>query len=135
MRARVLCTALLAPALWLLPAAADARSGFERQVVSLSVSVQSWDEDRPWTKRNPSSHVASAVVIGRQDFEIKTNQTTFPFEVKFDPAEIDPRHTYAVTARISDPGGRLLFINTTAHHVITRDNPHFGVDLVLDLVP
>ena len=78
---------------------------------------------------------APAILIGQQLFETEGNQVPFPFEVPFDPADIDARHTYALSARITDPGGRLLFINTTAHHVITHESSYFGVDLVLDLVP
>lgn len=49
-------------------------------------------------------------------------QVPVPFELTYDPKVIDPAHTYAVHARIS-AGDRLLFINTTAVHVITRGNP------------
>lgn len=49
-------------------------------------------------------------------------QVPIPFELSYDPEVIDPAHTYAVQARIS-AGDRLLFINTTAIHVITRGNP------------
>lgn len=46
----------------------------------------------------------------------------FAFELPYDPAAIDERHTYGVRARIS-VDGRLRFISDTAHHVITRGNP------------
>ena len=49
-------------------------------------------------------------------------QVPIPFELAYDPEGIDPAHTYAVQARIS-AGDKLLFINTTAYHVITRGNP------------
>ena len=43
----------------------------------------------------------------------------FAFELPYDPAEIDGRHTYGVRARITVEG-RLRFVSDTAHHVITR---------------
>jgi len=49
-------------------------------------------------------------------------QVPIPFELTYDAEIIDPAHTYAVQARIS-AGGRLLFINTHAIHVITRGPP------------
>ncbi len=49
-------------------------------------------------------------------------QVPIPFELIYDPEGIDPAHTYAIQARIT-AGEELLFINTTAHHVITRGNP------------
>ncbi len=56
-----------------------------------------------------------------------------PFEIPYDPEDIDPRHTYAVSARITD-GDQLLFINATAYDVITRGNPNH-VDMILEMVP
>jgi uncharacterized lipoprotein YbaY len=46
-----------------------------------------------------------------------------PFKLAYNAAEIDTRNTYAVQARIEDGGGNLLFINTSAYHVITHGNP------------
>jgi putative lipoprotein len=45
-----------------------------------------------------------------------------PFEIAYDPKAIDPRHSYAVAARIL-VGGRLTFINDTRHAVLTRGAP------------
>ena len=65
---------------------------------------------------------APATTIGEQ---VITNpgQVPIPFEVTYDPAEIDPRNTYAIQVRINDSAGNLLFINTSAYNVITHDNP------------
>jgi S1-C subfamily serine protease len=54
---------LIVAALLALAGAANAGSGFEKQVVALTVTFQTWDEDRPWAKNNPSRRVASAVVV------------------------------------------------------------------------
>lgn len=55
-------------ALLLLVLAGDAQALFGRvdyaeHVVALTVTYQTWDPDRPWTKNNPSRRVASAVVV------------------------------------------------------------------------
>ena len=41
------------------------------------------------------------------------------FTLSYDPAEIDPRHIYAVSARV-ERGGRLLFVTDTRHPVLTQ---------------
>lgn len=57
----------------------------------------------------------------------------FAFELPFDPATIDERHTYGARARIT-VDGRLRFISDTAHHVITRDNGN-QVEILVKGVP
>lgn len=44
------------------------------------------------------------------------------FELAFDPRMIDPGHQYVVHARITE-SGRLVFISTTPHAVLTQGNP------------
>jgi heat shock protein HslJ/uncharacterized lipoprotein YbaY len=65
---------------------------------------------------------APAIVIGQQ---VITGPTAFPFpfEVVYNPEDIDPRFTYAIGVRITDGAENLLFTNTSAYNVITRDNP------------
>lgn len=46
--------------------AAHAHPKFDEVVVSVSVTYQTWDEDRPWAKNNPKRRVASAVVVAGQ---------------------------------------------------------------------
>lgn len=77
---------------------------------------------------------APALLIGEQVLRAAGRQVPLPFEVVYDPADIDPRHTYGVSARITDADGRLLFVTATAHHVITRDNPTQGVEIEVDPV-
>jgi hypothetical protein len=49
------------------PAAAQSgtkgRTDYERNVVELSVTYQTWDEDRPWAKNSPRTRTASAVLV------------------------------------------------------------------------
>lgn len=62
------------PLLWLVlaawPRAAPCDDGiretYERSVVSLNVTYQTWDEDRPWVKSAPRKRTASAVMVGEQ---------------------------------------------------------------------
>ena len=57
------------------------------------------------------------------------HQVPIPFELIYDPADIDERMTYAVRATIRD-GARLLFTTDRHYPVLTRGHPHH-VDLVL----
>ena len=75
---------------------------------------------------------ARAPVIGEQTFATGGRQAPLAFEVPFDPADIDPRHSYAIAARITDADGTLLFVTATAHLVITRNGPTQGVEVTLD---
>lgn len=44
-------------------AAPPVRDVYEQSVVALTVTYQSWDEDRPWAKKRPGVRQASAVVV------------------------------------------------------------------------
>lgn len=52
-----------------------------------------------------------------------------PFELKYNPQDIDPRSNYAIQARVKD-GARLAFVNTGVHKVLTNGFPH-DVDITL----
>ena len=75
---------------------------------------------------------APSVTIGEQII-ITPGQVPISFEVTYDPAEIDPRHTYAIQVRINDGTGELLFINTSAYNVITQGNPS-NVEVIVEPV-
>lgn len=64
---------------------------------------------------------APAPLIGETRIE-SPGQVPIPFEVSYDPAVIDPRLNYSVSARILR-GEKLLFISDTVNPVITRDHP------------
>lgn len=76
---------------------------------------------------------APADVIGE---EINTNpgQVPIPYEVAYDPKEIEENHTYSVRARIEDGSGKLLFTTTQHYGVITRGNPTKDVEIVVEMV-
>ena len=71
---------------------------------------------------------APSVLIAEQAIT-NLGQPPIPFEIRYDPADIDARFDYAILATIT-LGDTLLFINDTAHLVLTRGNPN-SVDMVL----
>jgi putative lipoprotein len=75
---------------------------------------------------------APAIVLGEQALEAGGKQVPFAFAIPYDPAAIEPSHSYAVQARI-EVDGQLRFINDQRYAVITRGAPT-RVDLVLKSV-
>ena len=82
--------------------------------------------------RDVSYADAPAPLIARQTIS-GPGQVPIKFEVKYNRQDINPRNTYAVSARIVESDGRLAFTNDTAYDVITRGNPD-KVDILLVLV-
>jgi len=76
---------------------------------------------------------APAVVMSTQTIEAQGKQVPFPYELKYDPAQIDARNTYAVRATIKD-GGKLLFTSTTHIPVITNGAPTSNVEIIVEPV-
>jgi len=64
---------------------------------------------------------APAVRLGEMMLE-NAGQPPYPFTIEYDPAELDPRHSYRVAARLYD-GDELLFVTDEVHQVITRGYP------------
>ncbi len=77
---------------------------------------------------------APAIVIGEYKLPTNGKQVPVPFEVEFDPADIQENYTYSLSVRIEDGSGNLLFTNTRPYPVITEGNPIFGVEVVLEKV-
>ncbi len=71
---------------------------------------------------------APAILVGEQRITMAGRQVPIPYEINYDPASIDPRMTYTVSARI-EIGDRLLMISDTAYRVITRDAPTRDVEI------
>lgn len=65
---------------------------------------------------------APAKTIAQQKITLGDRQVPVPFELKFDPAIIDAKHTYAVSARIV-VDDKLMFISDKSYPVLTRDSP------------
>jgi putative lipoprotein len=76
---------------------------------------------------------APAEVIATQTIEANGQQVPFPYELKYDPAKIDPAHRYAVRATIKD-GDQLLFTSTTSYPVITNGAPTSNVEIIVEPV-
>jgi len=75
---------------------------------------------------------APARVIAEQKFTFAGHQVPLPFELHYDATKIDPKHIYALSARIT-VNEQLMFMNTTAYRVITQGNPT-KADLLLQMV-
>jgi len=65
---------------------------------------------------------AEAVTISEQTI-VNPGQVPIPFELLYEPYDIDPRNTYSVQVRITNGAGDLIFINTSAFLVLTQGNP------------
>ena len=74
----------------------------------------------------------AAKTIAEQTIAV-THQVPIPFELVYDPVEIDERFTYAVRATIYE-GDKMLFTTDTHYGVLTRGNGDH-VDLVLKKIP
>ena len=71
---------------------------------------------------------APAKAIGEQIIE-SPGQVPIPYEVCYDPSQIEDNHTYTMRARITDSEGNLMWINDTAIPVITNGNPTENVEI------
>lgn len=75
---------------------------------------------------------APARTIGQEKITLGERQVPVPFEIKVDPAKIDPKHTYTLTARIV-VDDKMRFVSDKAYPVLTRDNPS-NVEMILKAV-
>jgi putative lipoprotein len=74
---------------------------------------------------------APADVIGEQVIQTEGAQVPIPFEVAYDPGQIEENHSYSLQVRIEDGTGKLLFINDTSVPVITRGNPTQDIEVIV----
>ena len=65
---------------------------------------------------------APAKVVAENVFAAAGKQVPIPFQVPYNPADINPAHSYSVRATIST-NGQVRFTTTTANPVITRGAP------------
>ena len=63
---------------------------------------------------------APSRTIAQQSFTADGRQVPFAFSLTVDERKIDPRGRYAVSARITDASGKLMFITDT-HNGVTFD--------------
>lgn len=71
---------------------------------------------------------APSKTIAEATFATDGNNVPLPFKLSYDPAQIEPRHSYALQARITDQG-ELLFITDTRNAVL--DGGEDKTDLML----
>jgi len=74
-----------------------------------------------------------ATVIGEEVIRATDSTGPVPFQLSFDPAQIDSRYTYGLRATITHDG-KLIYTSTQAYPVITRGAPHFGIEIQLEPV-
>jgi putative lipoprotein len=70
---------------------------------------------------------APASVIARQSFTADGRQVPFAFSLTVDQRRFDPRHSYAVAARITDASGKLMFITDTRNSVTFDGAPRIDL--------
>ena len=70
------------------------------------------------------------VVIATQTVNAEGRQVPIPFEIAYDPAQIDPTQTYLVQARIL-VGGAPVYASQAAVPVITNGAPTQGVEVLV----
>jgi putative lipoprotein len=73
---------------------------------------------------------APMVTISSVDIPV-THQVPIPFSLSYDPSKIDPKHRYALNARITDHG-TLLFVNKTRFPLFENGAPTTGLELRVD---
>lgn len=66
---------------------------------------------------------APAETIALARFPSEGRQVPLPFAIDYDPARIIQGRRYALQARISDAGGKLLWITDTAFHLSFAGEP------------
>jgi uncharacterized lipoprotein YbaY len=75
----------------------------------------------------------AATMVATQVFTAAGRQVPLPFELSYNPVDINPAMTYAVQVRISE-GGQLRWITTQQYPVLTRNAPLTGVDIMVQSV-
>ena len=65
---------------------------------------------------------APAKVVTQVKIPTAGKQVPIPFRLPYDPGNINPAHSYAVRANISE-NGNLMFTSTTSYRVITQGAP------------
>lgn len=76
---------------------------------------------------------APAVLLDEQTIATNGKQIPIPFTLKYDPSQIQPQYTYAVSAQIL-VDGKLQWVSTTRNEVITRGKPTSNVAVMMNQV-
>ena len=70
---------------------------------------------------------APSKTIAQQAFTADGRQVPFAFSLTVDQRRLDPRHSYAVAARITDASGKLMFITDTRNSVTFDGAPRIDL--------
>lgn len=73
---------------------------------------------------------APAEIIGEQVLS-SPGQPPIPFEIPYNPTQIEENHSYIVRAEITNNAGVLLFTTDTAIPVLTEGNPSKNVEIMV----
>jgi putative lipoprotein len=76
---------------------------------------------------------ARATTLGEARITIERNQVPIPFVIEVEAGRIEPRHRYAVRARILDPQGSLRWTSMQAYPVMTGGHPG-SVDVLVEAI-
>jgi uncharacterized lipoprotein YbaY len=71
-----------------------------------------------------------AEVIASQTITTAGENVPIPFELSYDPAQIEDQFTYALGVRITIDG-QLAWLNTERYAVLTRDAPATGIEVLV----
>jgi len=77
---------------------------------------------------------APAKSIGEAEVPTGGKQVPIAFDIKYDPAALDPAHRYQIRATITS-GGKPLFTTATAYPVLTHGAPEKQVEILVEPVP
>jgi len=85
------------------------------------------------TLEDTSKADAKATLLGESRIPIERSQAPITFAIEVGAGRIDPRHRYAVRARILDPQGALRWTSTQAYLVMTGGHPN-SVDVLVEAI-
>lgn len=73
---------------------------------------------------------APSRTIAQQNFTADGRQVPFAFRLTVDQRRLDRRHRYAISARITDAAGRLMFITDTNNAVAFDGRPAIDMGML-----
>ncbi|MEM1412615.1 MAG: YbaY family lipoprotein [Pseudomonadota bacterium] len=68
-------------------------------------------------------------VLAEQNIDTQGKSVPIPYQLEYDPAQVQEGLTYAVRAEIRSANGDLLWTTDTVHPVLTRDAPTDNVEI------
>ena len=85
------------------------------------------------TLQDVSKADAPAELISTQTIATQGAEVPIAYSLKYDPAKIDAKNTYAVRATITE-GGKLTWTSTKRYAVLTRGAPVDNVEIIVEQV-